>query len=524
MIRFENPKALYLLLVLIIPAIAAIARFPKLLRLLRLFPPSRRSLADGLRFRYGVSVLFSLISAGCLITALAGPSWGSRLVPEPRRGTELVLALDLSRSMDVRDMADQSGASRSRLEAGAALAGVLVAASPEIRFGIALGKGSGVLALPLTDDREAALAFLEGLSTSLITGRGTNLEALLDAAAGAFEDGFPARREILLFSDGEALSGALSEALERAAARGITVSAVGLGAETGGIVPAAPGEAETVSVLHREVLQNAASMGIYLDGNSGHSAARLLEYAAGPSVDGFSGGAAGFRRESEAQWRVFALAALCALGIAEASGKVWRRGGRRRKAGKGLLLSLAAALLAGSCSPVLGKLYIIEGSFLSARGHSAEAMGAYLKALAFPDAAPYAEYGLGCVYLALDEGQAAQKRFAAALSAAPAGDTELIYRIRYNLGVIHFQNGGFEAAAQEFRRALEAESGKIEAKRNLELSLLSQGAREQSSAAPVFDGDGGEYGALFDLIRRKERDRWKNREWTGTADYTGPDY
>jgi tetratricopeptide (TPR) repeat protein len=56
-----------------------------------------------------------------------------------------------------------------------------------------------------------------------------------------------------------------------------------------------------------------------------------------------------------------------------------------------------------SCSQFPGKLRVIEGGFHYAGGRYAEAIASYRKALAYDGAAPYAGYGLGVIYLALDE-------------------------------------------------------------------------------------------------------------------------
>jgi Ca-activated chloride channel family protein len=197
------------------------------------------------------------------------------------------------------------------------------------------------------------------------------------------------------------------------------------------------------------------------------------------------------------------------------------------------LLSLFVPLIAGfaSCSRFSGKLRIIEGGFHHAGGRYAEAIEAYREALAYPAAAPYAEYGLGVIYLALDEDEAAINRFeAAALSLENDGEypppehRELRYRIHYNTGVIHFQRGNFAAAAAEFRRALETDGSHIEAKRNLELSLLSLDRRNRdgTSLNGGGNGSGGEE-ILFDYMRQKEQERWKSREWT-EDESPGPDY
>jgi Ca-activated chloride channel family protein len=179
----------------------------------------------------------------------------------------------------------------------------------------------------------------------------------------------------------------------------------------------------------------------------------------------------------------------------------------------------------------LGKLTLLRGNFFNAQGMYTEAILSYLEALKFPETAPYAEYGLASVYLSLDEGAAALQHFAAAeegLTNLLRDDhRELIYRIYYNRGVVRFHAGDFSAAADQFRTALETDSSRIEAKRNLELSLLSM-SHQSSSAASSLSLDTREQQkgpqVLFDYIRRKEQDQWKSREWTEDTDSTGPDY
>jgi Ca-activated chloride channel family protein len=193
-------------------------------------------------------------------------------------------------------------------------------------------------------------------------------------------------------------------------------------------------------------------------------------------------------------------------------------------------LIIILILLVGSCSQVPGKLKIIEGSFYQSRGMYTEAIAAYLDALEYDEAAPYAEFGLGVIYLAMDEGEAALGRFAAAETALKTlggeGHTELIYRIHYNSGFIRFTQGDFPAAAGEFTRALETDGSRIDAKRNLELSLLSLDREENaaSAAAPIGKAGDGSGEVLFDYIRQKEQDRWKSREWAEDTVVSGPDY
>jgi Ca-activated chloride channel family protein len=171
----------------------------------------------------------------------------------------------------------------------------------------------------------------------------------------------------------------------------------------------------------------------------------------------------------------------------------------------------------------------MEGNFFSARRLYAEAIAAFTRALEFAETRPYAEYGLGAVYLVMEESAAALVRFEAAEKAlaalGPSRHRELSYRLHYNTGVIRFHQGDFTVAAAKFRQALEIDSSRIEAKRNLELSLLSASQPESASSVPAeIVETRARREAVFDYLRQKEQDQWKSREWAEDDSATGPDY
>jgi len=176
-----------------------------------------------------------------------------------------------------------------------------------------------------------------------------------------------------------------------------------------------------------------------------------------------------------------------------------------------------------SCSNAAGKLLVIEANLLSSQGRFTEAITKYTKALEYEDSAPYAEYGLGTVYLSMGEENAALDSFAKAGNMLDSLDQnqELRYRVCYNTGVALFSRGDFSGAADSFRDALKIDGRKIEAKRNLELSILSI-ARQNTISGDNRDNEG--LSALFDYIRQKELAQWTNRDWQPEEDSAEPDY
>jgi Ca-activated chloride channel family protein len=201
------------------------------------------------------------------------------------------------------------------------------------------------------------------------------------------------------------------------------------------------------------------------------------------------------------------------------------KGNREQGTVSRFFLCSALCSLLCACSNVSGKLLVIEANFLNSQGRFAEAITRYTKALEYEDAAPYAEYGLGSVYLSMGEEEPALDNFEKARnmldSLPPISNRELRYRVCYNMGVARFSGGNFSGAADSFRDALKIDGRKIEAKRNLELSILSV-ARQNTAEGARGENEG--LSALFDYIRQKEIAQWTNREWQPEEDSDEPDY
>jgi len=183
------------------------------------------------------------------------------------------------------------------------------------------------------------------------------------------------------------------------------------------------------------------------------------------------------------------------------------------------------SIICCGCSGPAGKLLIIEANFLNSGGRYEEALEKYAKALEYEDAAPYAEYGRGAVYLSTGGEDAALNSFTEALNmldGLPANQNrELRYRIYYNTGIALFDRGDYPGAAASFRDALRTDGRRIEAKRNLELSLMSIAGQKTAGSGR---GENESLSAMFDYIRQKELNLWKNREWQPEDDSQEPDY
>ena len=580
---FDNPFLFSLFAVFFILVPVFVVRYRKDRKGAVLFASAAPSgdrfpLLRELRSRMIASEMFFLFFTAFLIFALSGPRWGVRVTTDYRRGVDIVLAFDLSRSMNARDLGPEGKAGAymsgagipsenqlTRLERGIEIAGEAAAALADIRMGAAIGKGKGVLAVPLTYDLETIINFLHSLSDQAITGRGTNLESLLNSAFGAFQDSIPSRRIAILFSDGEMLSGSFQSTVEKARKEEVTLFTVGLGSDTGSPVPVEKSQeapdglylaedgSPVLSARQSVLLKNGAERtgGMYIDGNRSDAARVLLDCINSVSSESRL---SGHRREANPRWQVFVLAAMICLGGSRIMGYSRRfdsrkyhtgkeklpgdkpgRKGENLRSGGVVLLCFFCLLFYSACDNTQGQLLIMEGNFFSVRGLYNEAISSYHRALNYSDVVPYAEFGLGTAYFALDENTAALERYNAAgrgvseLKREAHG--ELSYRVNYNMGIIFFEKGEYQEAAQAFREALKIDSGRIEAKRNLELSLLTINRLTSPQAASSVEGmdstrEGKSSGSsvIVEYLRQKEQEQWKSREWSAESDSSGPDY
>jgi Ca-activated chloride channel homolog len=194
------------------------------------------TLGDGRVARRRAWLQLAAVALG--LVALARPQLGERQAELARTGRDLLLVLDLSRSMTVTDVPP------SRLAAAKAAAWETVSVSPGDRVGLIVFGGSAFLQLPLTSDHAALKLFLDAASPDDLADPATDLGTALATAGKVFEhEGDRGHRAVLLVSDGESGEGDLEAATKSLRAEGIPVFALGVGTTGGGPVPADSSEA-----------------------------------------------------------------------------------------------------------------------------------------------------------------------------------------------------------------------------------------------------------------------------------------
>ena len=171
------------------------------------------------------------VGAALLIVALARPQWGSDIEIVEQRGVQVMIALDVSRSMLVQDLTP-TRLDRAKLEISD-----LISRLDGDEVGIVLFSGASFVQFPLTSDYATARTYLSHSSPNSITRQGTVIAEAIETADTAFSDDRPGQKIIVIMTDGENHEGDPIAVARRVAEEGAVIYTVGFGSPEGGPVP-----------------------------------------------------------------------------------------------------------------------------------------------------------------------------------------------------------------------------------------------------------------------------------------------
>jgi len=174
--------------------------------------------------------MLTLALAGIII-ALARPQWGQIEKPVRENAREVMIALDLSRSMLVEDV-PPNRIYRARLLTKSLLEGL-----DGERVGLIVFAGTAFVQVPLSADYEILEEFLPELKPGYLPQGGTDYAGMLRAALGGFSQAADTDRFLIVLSDGEALDEGWRDQLPALKERNVRVIALGVGTPSGGFIP-----------------------------------------------------------------------------------------------------------------------------------------------------------------------------------------------------------------------------------------------------------------------------------------------
>ncbi len=204
------------------------------------------------------------------IVALARPQWGTAEEQVFDQSREVLIAVDLSKSMLAQDVKP------SRLDRSKLLIQSLLDGLKGERLGLVLFAGTAFLQSPLSADYEILREFLPSMNPEYLPEGGSNYQAMLEASVQAFGTS-TADRYLIVLSDGESTSEDWKGLTDTLKQKGIRVIGLGIGTAQGAFIPDNAGGfvkdergAVVLSRLNSSTLQELAQVtgGAYTDASA----------------------------------------------------------------------------------------------------------------------------------------------------------------------------------------------------------------------------------------------------------------
>jgi len=439
------------------------------------------------------------LAAGLAAVALSGPRWGEERIVTETRGLNLVLAIDISRSMLAEDVKP------SRLRRALREARRLVQDLDGDRLGLTAFAGTSYILSPLSVDGSALTLYLDALDPDIASEGGTSLAPAIAQGIDLLHASPEiADRVLVLFTDGEAhdsLERSLEEA-RRLAGLGIHLILVAEGGREPVRIPVRD-DRGTLVAWQQDMAGNPIQtsrredvLGAIADAAQGTIVAAELPDQAGAVRDLVASYKRATATESRTQrGRPRAWIPLLLAGLVLAAQTLTRR----TAALIGVLLCVAPPLTAQTQRPRSAAEKAWD------KGDPRGAAAAYLADLKVHQDDDTAWYNTGTAALAAGDPALARASLA---RAAASLEPELRFRALYNLGLLALLQARTDSANREthladaeraYREALLLKPFHIRAKWNLELVNRMRGSsgqrNEPNPPPPPSPGNGGGGGA-----------------------------
>ena len=436
------------------------------------------------------------LAAGLAAVALSGPRWGEERIVTETRGLNLVMGIDISRSMLAEDVKP------SRLGRALREARRLVQDLDGDRIGLAAFAGTSYILSPLSVDGSALTLYLDALDPDIASEGGTSLGPAIAQGIDLLQASPEiADRVLVLFTDGEAhdsLEQALSEA-RRLAGLGIHLILVAEGGRDPARIPVRD-ERGTLVAWQQDLEGNSIQtmrrddiLGAIADAAQGTIVAAELPDQAGAVRDLVASYKRATATESRTQrGRPRAWIPLLLAGLVLAAQTFTRK-----------TAALIAVLLAVGLPTGLdaqAQRPRTDAEKLWDKGDARGAAAAYLADLKAHEEDDTAWYNTGTAALAAGDPTLARSTLA---RAAASLDPDLRFRALYNLGLLALLQARADSANREahladadraYREALLLKPFHVRAKWNLELVNRlrgSDGGSKPNPPPPPQPGSGG---------------------------------
>lgn len=242
MFEFENPQYFWLLPLAFVPLLLYFLYYSWRSRKQALLGNSQNLkylLRGGIKGRLLARSILLSVLLFILFLSLVNLRKGSGSESTERKGLDVVIALDVSKSMLAKDM------SPNRLERSKLLIRQMLAKMGNDRVGLVVFAGKAYLQSPITIDYSALQMVLSAVDPDMIPTQGTVLNEAIVLATKSFNNQEKKYKALILISDGEDHDENAISAANAARKEGVAIYTIGVGSAEGGQILDAHGQAKT---------------------------------------------------------------------------------------------------------------------------------------------------------------------------------------------------------------------------------------------------------------------------------------
>ena len=286
MINFAHPQYFYLLLLL--PALVLLFLWNRRDRRRRLERFGKRASIEPLmpevsRYKPWIRLVLELLLLTMVIVVLARPLAGSSKTTSKVHGIEVMVAVDVSNSMNASSTDNPQDV--SRLQRSKMILQKLVDRLENNKVGLIVFAGNAYMQMPMTGDAASAKLFLNGISTNMAPTQGTAIGAAINLALNGFSQSKKSQKAIIIITDGENFEDDAIGAARQAAKMGVQVDVIGVGSTTGAPIPIDGGYLTddsgnpVTTYLNEKMAQEIAQAGtgVYISGTAPDAVSTLQE-------------------------------------------------------------------------------------------------------------------------------------------------------------------------------------------------------------------------------------------------------
>ncbi len=495
------------------------------------------------RARLHKATLFCL-GLAFVVLAMARPQWGHREETVRASGVDVMIVLDVSRSMDVEDVVP------SRMKKARHWIRNFIDQMAGNRVGVVAFASSSYVACPLTTDLDYVVESVDILGPSSVLNQGTDIGLGLTTALAALDRGAEspdseaerqglASKAVVLISDGEDHEAAFAEAASQLAKKGVKLFVLGVGTEKGGPIPIRDemgklegykrqGAEPVVSRFDSTSLERIAADGSGKYWNMSQSESEVREVLGAL-------GALDRKQFQERKTRVpisryqWPLAIAVVLFVLELALPLTTIAGAKSYSALVFLLVVLLSGRADAATPIESYVKNREGLKLFSKEEVQEAEKKFGEAQSADPSSVEPQFNLGVVQLKKGDGRSAIHSFEkAARGAGMEGNAALSARSLYNLGSAYELDKQEGSALRSFAAAVRmAELAKdealaTEARKRIQKIQEQQQQQQKQKGQQSQDQKGGQSGEQQQQSEGGSQDKNEQKQPQNARQYEDP--